>query len=334
MEYPFVSIIIPTRNEEKFIEGCIDSILNNTYPKDRIEIIIIDGMSQDRTRQIIRNYLDKFNFIRFIENKYLSVPYALNKGIKESRGDIIIRMDAHCIYEKDYILNCVEYLIKEKVDNVGGILITLPFDDKFISHAIALALSSPFGVGNSYFRISTKNKRYVDTVPFGCFKKDLFNKIGLFDTSLNKNQDDEFNSRIIKNGGKILLAPDIKAYYFARNSLRELFQMYFQYGKYKPLVNKKTGKIITWRQLVPPAFIIILISILIGMVFDKIFLRFLFIILSMYFLTALCFSIDIVLKKKDYKGSILIIPAFISMHFGYGIGYLVGLLKLLSRKTD
>lgn len=234
-----VSIIIPCRNEEKFIGKCLDSIIAQDYPIDNLEVLVVDGMSEDNTRKIVKNYIQKYSFVKLLENPQKIVPTALNIGIKNAKGDIFIIMGAHSIYEKDYIFKCVKYLHAYDVDNVGGIGITLPGDNTIIAKSIALALSHPFGVGNAYFRIGSKEPRYVDTVPFGCYKREVFDRIGLFDEDLVRNQDDEFNLRLIKNGGKILLGPDIISYYYARDSIHKLWKMYFQYGYFKPSVAKK-----------------------------------------------------------------------------------------------
>ena len=192
----FISIIIPCRNEEKFIGKCLDSIIAQDYPKNSIEILILDGRSTDRTREILKKYTQKYSFIKVLDNPKKIQTTALNIGIKKARGEIIIRMDAHNIYEKSYMSKCVTYLRKYDVDNVGGICVTLPANNTIIAKSIALALSHPFGVGNVYFRIGSKNPRFVDTVPFGCYKKEIFEKIGLFDENLVRNQDIEFNLRL------------------------------------------------------------------------------------------------------------------------------------------
>ena len=207
-EIPFISIIIPCRNEEKFIRECMDSIINNDFPNNRLEIMVVDGQSEDSTREIVRRYSDKYSFVKILDNQKKIVPAALNMGIKNSKGDVILRMDSHNVYEKDYITKCVKYLMEYDIENVGGVCVTLPGADTVIARCIALALSQPFGVGNSQFRIGLKEPKYVDTVPFGCFKKEVFEKNGFFDEDLIRNQDDEFNLRLIKNGGKVLLAPD------------------------------------------------------------------------------------------------------------------------------
>ena len=225
-----VSIIIPCRNEEKFIGKCLDSVLMQDYPKDKIVVLFVDGQSIDRTRMIIEEYVKSYPFIRLLNNPRKTVPFALNKGITEAEGKIIIILSAHAYYPPDYVSKCVKHLNKYKVYNVGGIFETLPGAKTLKAMAIALTLSSPFGVGNSYFRTGIKEPRLVDTVPFGCYHKEIFEKNGNFNENLTRNQDIEFNLRLKKAGCKILLVPDIKSYYYARSTFKELFMNNFQNG--------------------------------------------------------------------------------------------------------
>jgi GT2 family glycosyltransferase len=229
-------------------------------------------MSEDNTREIIKRYIKKYPFIKLINNSKKIVPTALNIGIRKARGDIIIRIDVHNTYPSNYIEKLILWIRKSKADNVGGIWITKAGAETPIAKAIALALSHPFGVWNPYFRIGIKEPKYVDTVPFGCYRREVFDKIGLFDEDLVRNQDDEFNLRLIKNGGKILLVPDIISYYYARDSIYKLWKMYFQYGYFKPLVVKKVGGILAWRQIIPSSFISSLILALLLSFFAKFFL--------------------------------------------------------------
>jgi len=326
---PFVSIIIPCRNEEKFIEKCINSIIANDYPKNKLEVLIVDGRSEDKTRNIVKKYLVKYRFLKILDNPSKIASSALNIGIRKSRGKIIMRMDAHCIYEKDYISKCVKYLEKFDADCVGGLWITLPSNDSVLSWSIALSLSSPFGVGDSYFRIGSKKRRYVDTVPFGCYRREVFDRIGFFDEELVRNQDDEFNFRLLKNKGRILLCPDIVSYYYARDTLNKLWRMYFQYGYFKPLVLKKIGKIFTLRQIIPPFFISLLMLMFFLSIVSKYFLYFFFIIIGTYLLVNCFFSVIISFKSKNLRLLPFLIVSFLILHFSYGTGYLKGIIDFL-----
>jgi len=168
---------------------------------------------------------------------------------------VIVRMDAHVIYPASYLPILVRALLERGADNVGGVLETLPGADTPMARAIALGLSHRLGVGNSYFRVGVREPRWVDTVAFGCFRREAFERAGLFDEELVRNQDDEFNYRLIRRGGRVLLMPTARAYYLARTSLRQLWRMYFQYGYFKPLVARKVGRVMTLRQLVPGLFL-------------------------------------------------------------------------------
>jgi len=326
-----VSIVIPCRNEESFINKCLDSIIANDYPKDKLEILVVDGMSEDGTREIVENYSKKYSFIKLLSNQKRIVPTALNIGIQNASGEIIIRMDAHNVYKNNYISKCVRYLNEYDADNVGGIWVTLPGKESLIAKAIAIALAHLFGVGDSYFRTGVKEPRYVDTVPFGCYKREVFGKIGLFDEELVRNQDDEFNLRLIRNGGKILLVPEIISYYYGRDSLAKLWKMYYQYGYFKPLVAQKVGAILTWRQLIPSVFVGSLILTGLLSFFSDYFL-WLFLLIVVFYLSAnLAFSISIA-----FKGGLKLLPvlpiAFVTLHFSYGLGYLKGIWDFMILK--
>jgi glycosyltransferase involved in cell wall biosynthesis len=251
----FVSILIPCRNEERHIAACLDSIRGTAYPADRFEILVLDGLSDDRTRAILGDIAARDARIRVIDNPARIAPTGLNIGIRQARGDIIVRMDAHAVYPLDYVPLLVRALEETGADNVGGVLITVPPENTATARAIAIVMSHPLGVGNSYFRIGTAGRRWVDTVPFGCFRRDVFARVGVFDEEMARNQDDEFNFRLLRHGGRILLEPSVRANYYTRRTLRQLGLMFFQYGYYKPLVARKVGRVMTVRQLVPAAFV-------------------------------------------------------------------------------
>lgn len=257
---PLVSIAIPCRNEEGYIAACLDSILASDYPQDRLEILVADGQSDDGTREILARYTARYKCVILIENPRRTTPAALNAAIRSASGSIVIRMDAHVLYPPDYVRRLVEALEETGADNVGGVLETAPADHTSTGRAIALGLSHPFGVGNSHFRTGARERREVDTVPFGCYRREIFDRIGLFDEELIRNQDDEFNFRLIRQGGRVLLVPEVSCRYFARRSFRQLGRMYYQYGYYKPLVARKVGRVMTVRQLVPSLLIIALMG--------------------------------------------------------------------------
>jgi GT2 family glycosyltransferase len=284
-------------------------------------------MSGDRTRAIVENYCREYPFIRLLDNPQRIVPTGLNIGIRAAKGDIILRLDAHAKYPTDYFSLLVKRLQETDADNVGGVCRTLPAQDTPVCRAIAHAMSSPFGMGNSHFRIGTEKEMWVDTVPFGCFHRELFDKIGLFDEELVRNQDDEFNGRIIQNGGKILLLPQVVTDYYARDSVRKTGKMFYQYGLFKPLVNKKLGKPATLRQFFPPLFVAgILAGAVLSLFFDVI--RWIYLsVLVIYLIMAIFAG----LRNTHRWPDILWMPViFATIHVSYGFGYWVGFFKLMT----
>lgn len=324
-----LSVICPIYNEESRIEECILSILAQDYPKEDLEVLFVDGQSSDRTREIIANYMLNYSFIKLLDNPKRIAPAALNIGIRASSGDIIMRLDAHAKYPENYFSLLVNRLKGSGADNVGGVCRTLPARDTSVCRAIAHAMSSPFGMGNSYFRIGSDHEMWVDTVPFGCFKREIFDKIGLFDEELVRNQDDEFNGRIIKNGGRILLLPQVVVDYFARDSLTKTAKMFFQYGLFKPLVNYKLQKPTTLRQFIPPLFFAGLIAGGLLSVFSKTILWIFVSVIVLYVLCCFIFGRN----REHVWPDVLWMPfTFSAIHLSYGCGYWVGILKMISHR--
>ncbi|MGB0805856.1 MAG: glycosyltransferase family 2 protein [Salibacteraceae bacterium] len=329
-----VSIIIPARNEEAFIIKTLESIMAQDYPNHLLEVIIADGESNDRTCELIKGYIKNHSNVVLINNPERVVPYALNYAIEKSTGDVIVRLDAHSKYPVNYVSRLVEELIRLKADNVGGVWVTTPVNNGLIANAIALATSHPLGIGNASYRLENKKVKEVDTVPFGCFTREVFDRIGVFDTDLIRNQDDEFNGRIIKNGGKIYLIPDVEIEYYARGSIFKMTKMFYQYGLFKPLVNLKLGSPATARQFIPPLFVIFL---LLGSILFVVpwYLNYVwFALLAVYLIVTILVSVSISLRKGRF-GLVWILPfVFPLIHISYGIGYLEGLLlvNVLNKK--
>lgn len=327
-----LSVICPIYNEEKYIANCIESILLQDYPKDDLEVIFVDGMSKDCTREIVAGYTQKYPFIRLIDNPEKIVPYAMNYGIKASKGEVIIRLDGHVEYPTNYFSELVKQLRVLNADNVGALCETLPCGSSAKELAIAEALSSSFGMGNSYFRIGCNEIKQVDTVPFGCFKRSVFEKVGLYDKELIRNQDDELNGRIIKNGGKIYLIPSLITKYYARDKISKVRKMFYQYGLYKPLVNKKLGSPATTRQFFPLVFVL-------GLIFGAVLSCFYWVIAVIYFSViflyvffACYFTVKSIKKTKVFKLFLFQPATYFVVHTSYGWGYLVGIYKILMHR--
>ena len=322
-----LSVIVPIYQEEKYISKCIDSMLSQDYPKDDLEIILVDGMSKDRTREIVATYTAKYPFIRMIDNPERIAPCAMNRGIKEAKGDVIIRLDAHVYYPKNYFSLLVEKLNElPGAENVGALCNTLPVNDSITAQSIAAVLSSSFGMGNSHFRVGADKEMEVDTVPFGCFHRSIFDKVGLYDEELVRNQDDELNARIIKAGGKIYLIPQLVCEYYARDTAKKVYKMFYQYGVFKPLVNKKLGSPATVRQFFPLFFVLGLLVGPVVCLFLPVLWWAYFAVIMLWFILATSVSLK---DSKNLKRILTQNWIYFVVHFGYGWGYIVGIYKIL-----
>ena len=327
--FPFVSIIIPCRNEDKFISECLDSILNNDFSKDKIEIIIVDGESDDKTIEIVKEYSEKFSFIKLLNNPKKIAASALNIGIKEAKGNIVIRMDAHAIYDNTYISKCVYYLEKYKADNVGGIIAITPRNNTIVGKGIVKAMSSFLGAGGAKYKLGSKKFEEVDTVPFGCFRREIFDKVGFFNENLKRSQDMEFNLRLKKAGGKIYLFPDIISHYYVRSSLKDFLLHNFKDGIWAIYPFKFTRTLFKLRHYVPLAFVSGLICLFLMSLFLRPFLYMFYAIIFLYLSILVYAGIKVSLKEKDATYLLSLPISLITRHFGYGFGSIVGIIKLL-----
>src|SRR5262249_33064608 len=251
---PFVSIVIPCRNETRFIRACLGSIVSNDYPADSLEVLVVDGMSTDDTRGIVAELARAHACIKLLDNPKHVTPSALNIGIREARGEIIIRMDAHSEYPAHYISKCVEQLTLTRADVVGGPINSRPIRDTLMANTIALATSHPFGGGNSKFRTSSQ-AAYVDTVPFGAYRREVFERVGFFDERLVRNQDNEFSSRIIQSGGKIYLTPELTAFYHNQDTFAGFVRQAFRTGMWNVWTVSLTPEAFQLRHFIPFFFV-------------------------------------------------------------------------------
>jgi len=325
-----ISIIIPILNEEKYIEKCLDSILDSDYPKESMEVLLIDGGSQDKTIEIIKTYQQKYPFFKLLHNQQKIVPVAMNIGIKEAKGEYIIRLDAHSSYPKEYFSKLIKYHHKLNASNVGGIVNTDVKNKTIKANSIKLVLSHPLGVGNSDFRVGVDEVKEVDTVPFGCYPKSVFEKYGLYDERLVRNQDIELNKRIINGGGKIYLVPDIECTYYARENFTDLARNNFANGKWNILTAyyTKTLNSLSLRHFVPLIFVLSLILPLIGSVFYP---KLIYIsALSLISYIALVIIISIKINNKS-TSIIYLIVSFIVLHISYGIGSVLGIWEIIKK---
>lgn len=321
-----VSLIIPCRNEERFIGKCLDSVISNLRSDADIEVLVVDGMSEDQTRTIVKGYSVRYPFIKLLDNPKKIVPTAMNAGIAHARGQIIIRMDAHTTYSPDYIQKCVRYLEDPKINNVGGVWVTVPGNESIKAKSIALALSHPFGVGNSLFRIGLKEPTLVDTVPFGCYRKEIFEKIGMYNENLVRNQDIELNLRLKSMGGQILLVPDIISYYHARSTINALASNNFWNGFWVIYSRRFTSFCFSIRHIIPLLFVLSLLISLCSAVFYGPFLYLFILISGMYFFCNAFFS-SVLSWKKGIRYFPGLMASFAALHFSYGLGSLWGVIK-------
>jgi glycosyltransferase involved in cell wall biosynthesis len=318
---PSISVIIPCRNEIDCIESCLRSILRQQPPSGGFEVIVADGMSKDGTREILSRLAEEDNRVRVVDNPGRFASSGLNAAIKVARGGIIIRMDAHTEYAADYICECVAVLEETGADNVGGPARTMA--ESYMQAAICAAYHSRFSVGGARFH-NVGYEGYADTVPYGCWRREVFDRIGVFDEALVRNQDDEFNLRLIRAGGKVWQSPNIKSWYKPRGSLKDLFSQYMQYGYWKVRIIQKHGVPASVRHLIPGIFVFLLL-VLSTLAPLSAVASYVWLCLVGFYSVANVFWSGVAAAGRSWK----ILPAlpfvFCAYHIGYGYGFLRGI---------
>lgn len=325
-----ISIIIPCFNEEKYIAQCLDSVIESNYSKESMEVFVVDGQSSDKTIEIIKQYTERYSYVKLLYNPDRIVPKAMNLAINKASGDYIIRLDAHSKFPKDYFSKLVKYSKELKADNVGGIVITEVKNSNKKSNSIKEVLSHKLGVGNSSFRLGVNKIKEVDTVPFGCYKKEVFSKYGCYDERLIRNQDIELNKRIVNGGGKVYLVPDVKCTYYARESLWELAKNNYANGYWNILTAYYTGtfKSLSLRHFIPLLF---LLSLLLPVAVSLCFFSAIWVsLLSLASYLSLVIIISFKLKNKS-NGLIYLMLSFLVLHISYGMGSLNGVFWVLDK---
>jgi succinoglycan biosynthesis protein ExoA len=315
---PRVSIVLAMRNEEGFIADCLQALVNQDYPRERMEILVVDGLSDDRSPEIVQAWCARYPHIALLSNSKRRTPCGFNTGIRASTGDLIAVVSAHCELEPDYIRQCVSCLGRSGADNVGGPM--RPVGETFWSQNIGLATSTPFGIGNSQFHYSQK-EQFVDTVYMGMYRREMLAQIGLFDETLVRNQDYELNYRLRAAGGKIFYTPAIKSWYHGRSTLRDLWAQYFQYGFWKARVIRLHPDSTRLRHLAAPMFILALAStLLLALLYGPAVILPALVVLA-YAAASVLATIALVLRRHGWRflGSLPI--TFAVIHVSWGLGF-------------
>ncbi|MCR4965313.1 MAG: glycosyltransferase [Bacteroidales bacterium] len=323
-----LSVICPIYNEEKYIVKCVESIMAQDYPKDDLEVLMMDGMSNDRTREMLQELLPQCPYMRLLDNPERTPPWAMNHGIAAAHGDVILRIDAHASYPTNYFSTLVRRLHELGADNVGVVCRTEVLNKTPKALAIREVLSHKLGVGNALFRTGITEVQEVDTVPFGCWRRDVFDKYGLYDTRLTRNQDIELNKRILRGGGKIYLVPDTYCTYYARETFDKLFKNNYGNGKWNILTVYYTREMssLSLRHFIPLIFILSLILPLIaGFFWHPLWL---ICAVSLIAYLGLVGFVSARLARSKGLSFFRLVESFFVLHFSYGLGSLVGILTL------
>lgn len=323
-----ISILIPVRDEEDYIGRCLNSIVNGAYPLNKINIIVIDGLSKDKTPVIVKDFSQKYDNIYLITNQKQITPVAINLGIEKSKGDYIFISGAHSVYSEIFFTKLVYWAEKLNAECVGGILNTETLADNSVSNAIKFVLTNKWGVGNALFRTGVKEVMEVDTVAYGCYRKDVFSRFGIFNENLTRNQDIEFNLRIKNGGGKIFLVPDVSSIYYARNTFLELARNNYSNGLWNmyTIYYSKSFTSLSLRHFIPFLFLLSIILPIIGSLFVQSFILLSLIVIFIYIITL---SINCLVNLTPKTNFFAKLWAFIVLHFSYGFGSLMGIFSLL-----
>ena len=326
-DLPLVSVLMPVRNEGAYLSQSLGAVLAQDYPADRLEVLIADGMSIDGTRDIIRGYQTAHPGLKLVDNPGLIVSTGLNAAIAAAQGDVIVRVDGHTVIAHDYVRQCVHELRITEADNVGGRMVGVGKGS--FARAVTLATSHAFGVGGARFHYSDQ-REWVDTVYMGAWRRDVFDRIGLFDEEFVRNQDDELNYRLRERGGRVLLSPKIKSHYTVRSTPRTLFSQYFQYGFWKVRIMQKHPGQMRLSHFAPLSFVLALASLTgLSLVF-RFARKLLALLLVAYSIAVSVASVDLS-RRPDHTGICHVPVVFPLLHLGYGAGFLWGLVRFAKR---
>jgi succinoglycan biosynthesis protein ExoA len=318
-----ISMIVPCYNEQATIRLLLDAICNQTVPNRDLEVIIADGRSTDRTREVVaefqRDHPDLS--VRLVDNPQRYIPSGLNRALEAAQGEYIIRLDGHSIPAPDYVERCLADLDAGLAENVGGVWEIRPRGDGLVACAIAVAAAHPFGVGDALYRY-TSQPAYVDTVPFGAFRREVFDRLGMYDERLLSNEDYEFNARIRQSGGRVYLDPQIHSVYFARANLRELAKQYWRYGYWKWRMLRRYPGTLRWRQFLPPVFVLSLLGLILLAPWWGVARVLLGLELVGYFLALAAGSVKEARRQRDWRLVFAVPLAIATMHVTWGTALL------------
>ncbi len=331
---PFVSVVMPCYNEREHIEHCLDSILANPYPPDRWEILIIDGMSSDGTREILTRYAANHPQLRMIDNPARSKPRAMNLAIEASKGDLVLRADCHAVYPPNYIESLVATLQRTGVEAVGALRETISSGGP-VAQAIAVALSNRFTVGNAHYRTGASAERLVDTIWCGCYRRDVFARVGPFNEALTRAQDREFNFRLSLAGGKMLLDPLIKAAYFPRTSFRAYVKWMYE-GAYWLFVAPVHTKVplLRWRNWVPILFFGYNVFALAAAALAPQYAVAFATPLVLYLLVTALVSTNVAWQRRSPMLAGALMVVMVATHYAYALGAVHGWLASIFRNHE
>ncbi len=321
---PKVSIVMPVRNESVAIRESLAAVIAQDYPSDHIEVLVVDGRSDDDTRELVSQVASRAAAaggppIRILDNPRRIQGAALNIALEHATGDVIVRVDGHCEIATDYVSRCIEVLDQTGADNAGGL--QLPVGHGFVGRAIAVTTTSRFGIGNARFHYA-KRPEWVDTVYLGAFRRDVFERIGSFAEDVGPNEDDDLNLRLVRSGGRIRLDPSIRSRYFCRPSLRAAARQYYRYGFFKVRVMRKRHVLPNVRSLVPPAFVLGLV----GSAAAAVWLRRPIVVLAVGGPYVVAMSAAIASNARRDVATLPLLPVtFFVLHLSYGVGVLCGL---------
>tara|TARA_Y100001935_G_C17311532_1_gene516840 strand:- start:6162 stop:7205 length:1044 start_codon:yes stop_codon:yes gene_type:complete len=335
-DLPKISILIPCRNEEHYLGDCIQAILDSDYPDEKKEIIVADGESDDKTLVIAKEFETKHNIVKVFNNPKKILAAGWNVGIRNSTGEILIAANAHATIERDHLMKCVENLENSGADCVGPALVTHPQDTNLLGKSIATMMSHPFGVGDSTFRTGTSSQEpiWVDTLHLGAYKKEVFEKVGLYNEELTRSQDKELHNRLLKYGFKMLLVPTMKVHYYTRSNPKGFFQYGFLNGYWVSKPWSLGTSIASLRHLVPMFFVITLILSFSLSSITNILIYIFFSALFSYLSLVVLASLHVVSQKKDLRYLITMPIVFCSYHITYGLGTTYGaVLAILSKRA-